>query len=336
MRNATSTVLGVTLSGVSRVYPDGTGLASTSLTIAPGEFVAVLGPSGCGKSTFLRCIAGLETPDAGVIHFGDREVYNADKGKNVPVNRRNLSMVFQDLALWPHMTVAQNIEFPLTTTKPKLPAGQRKTLVHDAMVKVGIADKADQRPSQLSGGQQQRVAIARAIVANPRVLLMDEPLSALDVSLRTQIRSEITTLTRELGLTVVYVTHDQSEALGMSDRVIVMNAGTVRQYASPVEVYERPADIFVSNFVGTMNVLPSGRTVRPEQVTIDPQGSVTATVRDVTYLGGEYELQADIDGVEHPWLIRSATAFQPGELISLSILDSSNSTSQVEKKVHVL
>jgi len=334
MYNESSSGVGLTLSSVSCLFPDGTGLESTSLSIDPGEFVAVLGPSGCGKSTLLRCIAGLETPDTGVIHFGERGVFNADKSINVPVSRRNLSMVFQDLALWPHMTVAENIEFPLTTTRPKPAAAERNRLVHNAMVKVGITDKADHRPSQLSGGQQQRVAIARAIVANPQILLMDEPLSALDVSLRSQIRSEITTLTRQLGLTVVYVTHDQSEALGMSDRVIVMNAGKVRQYASPVDVYDHPADEFVANFVGTMNILPSGRSIRPEQVDIHPDGSIAATVRDITYLGGQYEIRCDVEGVERPWLIESFESVQLGQRINLRILDLAKNTIQVEKKVH--
>ncbi|WP_257802619.1 MULTISPECIES: ABC transporter ATP-binding protein [Corynebacterium] len=211
------------LRGVRREFADGTGLHETSLDIAKGEFVSILGPSGCGKSTLLRCIAGLETPDAGVIEFAGREVFGPLV--NVPVNKRNLSMVFQDLALWPHMTVAKNVEFPLTTGKKKVAKAEREERVARAMDMVGISAKAEQRPNELSGGQQQRVAIARALVSDPELLLMDEPLSALDAALRTQIRSELTRLAYELNLTVIYVTHDQSEALAMSDRVAVMHAG---------------------------------------------------------------------------------------------------------------
>ena len=210
----------VILRGVKREFADNTGLHETDLSINRGEFISILGPSGCGKSTLLRCIAGLETPDAGTISFGEMEGFGPRN--NVDVNKRRLSMVFQDLALWPHMTVEKNIEFPLTTPGNKVAAGQRAEKVRACMDMVGIASKAKARPNQLSGGQQQPVAIARALVSNPDVLLMDEPLSALDAALRVQIRAELTQLAQELGLTVIYVTHDQAEALAMSDRVVVM------------------------------------------------------------------------------------------------------------------
>ena len=193
----------VRLEGVAREFADGTGVHSTDLSIEQGEFVSILGPSGCGKSTLLRCIAGLETPDSGRIELAGREVFGP--AARVPVNQRRLSMVFQDLALWPHMTVEKNVEFPLTTRASIVPADERAAAVARAMDMVGITGKATQRPSELSGGQQQRVAIARALVSNPDLLLMDEPLSALDATLRTQIRAELTQLSHELGLTVIYL-----------------------------------------------------------------------------------------------------------------------------------
>lgn len=304
----------LTITKVKREFVDGTGLHETSLTINEGEFVSILGPSGCGKSTLLRCIAGLETPDQGDIFFGDQEV------THLPPNKRGLSMVFQDLALWPHMTVAGNIEFPLTVGK-KVPAEQRKTKVQEAMRKVGIEDKAGQRPSQLSGGQQQRVAIARAIVSEPKLLLMDEPLSALDAALRIQIRGELTALAKQLGLTVIYVTHDQAEAMAMSDRVVVMNAGNVMQFDTPVTIYEHPADDFVAGFVGHTNVTPDGRNVRPEQVALaEPgQSGIDATIVTCQYVGGYYEVTCQVEGVDKPWMLYSHVRREPGDHLQLAI-----------------
>lgn len=311
----------IELDGVAREFSDGTGLHPSSVRIDAGEFVSILGPSGCGKSTMLRCIAGLETPDAGRIAFGSTNVFDAELGINVPPNRRGLSMVFQDLALWPHMTVEKNVEFPLTVGKRKVPAGERQRRVQEALEKVGIASKAQQRPQQLSGGQQQRVAIARAIVSQPRVILMDEPLSALDAALRQQIRGEITSLAKKLGVTVLYVTHDQSEALAMSDRVIVMEQGEIVQFTSPVEIYTHPANDFVATFVGHMNRDSAGRTWRPEHISIStdalqmsqsrnaesPAGKrmYSARVRECHYVGGRYEVTVDVQGADEPWLVYS-------------------------------
>lgn len=298
----------LTLTGVKREFADGTGLHETSLTINNGEFVSILGPSGCGKSTLLRCIAGLETPDSGSIVFGDTVVFNSTT--NIPPNKRGLSMVFQDLALWPHMTVAKNIEFPLTTGKNTLTKAEREAKVRDAMRKVGIEDKAGQRPSQLSGGQQQRVAIARAIVSEPQLLLMDEPLSALDAALRIQIRAELTQLTKQLGLTVIYVTHDQTEALAMSDRVVVMNKGNVVQFDDPVTLYEHPQNDFVAGFVGHTNITADGRHIRPEQVAVGPPhaAGIPAQVLSSQYVGGHYEVRCRVPDVDKPWLVYSTTA----------------------------
>lgn len=314
----------IRLERVSREFADGTGLHQTSLTIGRGEFVSILGPSGCGKSTMLRCIAGLETPNTGVIEFAGREVFS---GKiNVPANKRGLSMVFQDLALWPHMSVAKNVEFPLTTGGHKMPSDKRAKAVFHAMEMVGIANKADAKPAELSGGQQQRVAIARALVSSPQVILMDEPLSALDAALRVQIRAELTALAADLGLTVVYVTHDQAEALAMSDRIVVMNAGHVEQFADPVTLYGQPATDFVAGFVGVMNEHPRFPHVRPENVEVysgnesRPGGAyLSGIVASAQYVGGRYELHVDVDGAEHQWVAYTRSRFGRGDVVDLLV-----------------
>lgn len=297
------------------------------MDIARGEFVSILGPSGCGKSTLLRCIAGLETPDTGVIEFAGREIFGP--ATNVPVNKRNLSMVFQDLALWPHMTVAKNVEFPLTTGSQKVSKAEREERVTRAMDMVGIGAKAQQRPSELSGGQQQRVAIARALVSDPELLLMDEPLSALDAALRTQIRSELTRLAYELNLTVIYVTHDQAEALAMSDRVAVMNAGNVCQFADPVELYDHPADDFVAGFVGVTNTHESLPSNRPEDLEVTPldgkrldvlpANSIVGEVVESQYTGGRYEIRSVVEGAPEPWLAYTRHRLGRGDRVLLTV-----------------
>lgn len=315
----------VFLENVSRVFPDGTGLQPTTLDIDPGEFVSILGPSGCGKSTLLRCIAGLETPDTGTINLGDRTVFASESKTNVAVNQRGFSMVFQDLALWPHMSVAQNVEFPLTVQTPRMSATERKAKVQQALDMVSISAKAAARPHELSGGQQQRVAIARALVSNPDLLLLDEPLSALDAALRVQIRAELMQLSSDLGLTMIYVTHDQHEALAMSDRVVVMNDGRVYQFASPVEIYESPTDTFVGDFVGTMNRHSSGLALRPEACVVSQQGQLPqdynapaafhGTVLNSQYVGGRYQIRCTVEGAADPWLVYAEQAFSAGDSI---------------------
>ena len=318
----------VELENVRREFADGTGLHATSISIAKGEFVSILGPSGCGKSTLLRCIAGLETPDAGTIRFAGREVFG--QKTNTPVNKRNLSMVFQDLALWPHMTVAKNVEFPLTTGSARVDAKERQRRVAEAMDMVNISSKAEQRPNELSGGQQQRVAIARALVSQPDLLLMDEPLSALDAALRTQIRSELTRLAYDLNLTVIYVTHDQAEALAMSDRVAVMDAGEVRQFAAPVELYEHPADAFVAGFVGVTNTHATLPDNRPENVQVTvledgkrpvsyPENSILGEVVERQYTGGRYEIRCLVDGAPEPWLAYTRAPIGRGDTVLLTV-----------------
>jgi sn-glycerol 3-phosphate transport system ATP-binding protein len=233
-------------------------LSGVSFRAEAGQFLALLGPSGCGKSTLLRIIAGLEHADAGDVLIGDRRV------NDVPAARRQVAMVFQSYALYPHLSVAENIVFGLKVRK--VPPEERAKRLQNAAAMLGLADYLERRPSQLSGGQRQRVALGRAIVGQSQIVLMDEPLSNLDAKLRQQMREELRGLQRELGLTVIYVTHDQVEAMTMADRVVVMRRGEIEQCAAPVELYQRPATTVVAAFIGSppMNLLPataSGGTV---------------------------------------------------------------------------
>jgi len=222
-----------------------TAVAGASLDVASGEFLALLGPSGCGKTTMLMSIAGFEHPDAGDILLDERSVVA------LPASRRNIGMVFQRYALFPHMTVAGNIAFPLVMRR--LPKAEIRARVTEVIDVVRLSGLGERLPSQLSGGQQQRVAFARSVVHRPPLLLMDEPLAALDKKLREEMQVELKGLQRLLGITVVFVTHDQQEALAMADRVAVMNAGRIEQVGSPRELYEEPASAFVANFVGESN-----------------------------------------------------------------------------------
>jgi spermidine/putrescine ABC transporter ATP-binding subunit len=239
-------------------------VADVGLSIEEGELFTLLGPSGCGKTTLLRLIAGFYEPDAGEIRFGNR-VVNA-----VPPHERGIGMVFQNYALWPHMTVAENVSYGLKLRK--VPSAELATRVEGVLDKVKLAGLGGRYPGQLSGGQQQRVALARALVLNPQILLLDEPLSNLDAKIRVQVRAEIRKLQKELGITTVYVTHDQEEALTLSDRIAVFNQGRVFQIGPPKALYERPANRFVADFIGINNLVegkvlsvdPAQRTVRAE------------------------------------------------------------------------
>lgn len=236
------------LDGVSKVFDSGTvGLDNVTLDIAHGEFISLLGPSGCGKTTSLRVMAGFEAPTSGRVLLD---------GKDITALRpydRPLNTVFQDYALFPHMNVAENVGFGLSLRK--LAAGDAKKKIAEALDLVGLADKINARVSMLSGGQRQRVALARALVCSPRVLLLDEPLSALDANLREQMQIELKRLQSRLGTTFVMVTHDQAEALSISDRIVVLNRGKIEQIASPSELYDAPQTRFVADFIGSMNVL---------------------------------------------------------------------------------
>ena len=255
----------VRLHGVRKIYQDGGHVAvhGVDLDVADGEFVVLVGPSGCGKSTTLRMIAGLESITAGSLYIGDRLV------NDVPPKDRDIAMVFQNYALYPHMTVRENLAFALRLRK--LPSAEIERRVGRAAETLGLGQVLDRKPRQLSGGQRQRVAVGRAIVREPAVFLFDEPLSNLDAKLRVQTRREIAKLHRDLGATMIYVTHDQVEAMTLGDRIVVMNAGRVQQVDTPLALYDRPANRFVAGFIGSpaMNFVegaigdpPAARTVR--------------------------------------------------------------------------
>ena len=242
----------IEMRGLTKAYPGGvTAVDDLDLTIADGEFFALLGPSGCGKTTLLRTIAGLERATSGTLLLGGRDVTTAAPGK------RDVAMVFQDYALFPHMSVTDNIAYPLRIQKVALAERRRKA--HETAEGLGLVELMDRRPGQLSGGQQQRVALARAIAYRPQVFLFDEPLSNLDARLRLEARTFLKRLQGELGVTTVFVTHDQAEALAMADRMAVMESGRIRQVGTPSDIFHRPANVFVANFIGStpMNLLPA-------------------------------------------------------------------------------
>ena len=238
----------LTLTDISKTFKDTAAVADFNLGVTRGEFVSFLGPSGCGKTTTLRMIAGFETPTTGSITINGEDVTYR------PPNRRNVGMVFQSYALFPNMTVADNIGFGLKVTKR--PAAEIRKTVHEMLDVIHLPELGARYPYQLSGGQQQRVALARALAIHPQVLLLDEPLSALDAKIRVELRSEIRRIQQELGITTVYVTHDQEEALSLSDRIVVMNAGRVEQIDAPFRIYNYPSTGFVASFIGQLNLLP--------------------------------------------------------------------------------
>ncbi len=284
----------IRLENISKSFPGVKAIEEVSLTVEPGEFFTLLGPSGCGKTTLLRTIAGFYQQDAGHVHLGDQCI------DSVPPHRRDTGMVFQNYAVFPHMTVFQNVAFGLSNRGIRGEEARERVTRALAMARLSGYEK--RTPDQLSGGQQQRVGLARAMVIEPRVLLMDEPLSNLDAKLRIEMRAEIRDIQRELGTTTVYVTHDQEEALVISDRIAVMKAGVVQQIGKPWEIYKSPRNTFVAAFVGNTNFIDGkllGRTgaqlaVRPEELSLVPEGSaaggpsadvLTGTVVKSTFTG---------------------------------------------------
>jgi len=258
---------------LSKTFGTFVALRDVSIDVRPGELFFLLGPSGCGKTTLLRCIAGFHAPDAGTIRIGDRDV------THVAPHRRDTAMVFQSYALWPHMTLAENVGFGLEMRKVPRAEVRRRAL--EALDLVHMADRAKLRPNQLSGGQQQRVALARALVVEPQCLLLDEPLSNLDAKLRVEMRADIRHICKRAGLTAIYVTHDQKEALSIADRLAVMRDGAVEQVGTPEEVYRDPADSFVAGFIGEGNFL-AGRVSRVSSGTVEvasPCGMFVAAPR---------------------------------------------------------
>ena len=307
---------------VFKVYDNGqTAIKDLSLDIADGEFLVFVGPSGCGKSTALRMLAGLEDISAGKIFIGDRVVNDQTP------QQRNIAMVFQNYALYPHMSVRQNLEFPLRMLK--LSKQQIDALVAEAAQKLGLMELMERKPKQLSGGQRQRVAMGRAIVRDPAVFLMDEPLSNLDAKMRSQIRTEITSLQQRMKTTMVYVTHDQVEAMTMGDRVAVMRSGKLQQISSPQQLYDRPANIFVAGFIGSpgMNIFRS-RIIR------DELGNLTLAVGGQTLaLGADLRQRyRDLDR----YLTRDLLVGLRPEAFTVAPAGTSNSISVAVKTVEVL
>jgi multiple sugar transport system ATP-binding protein len=300
----------VRLEAVSKIFAGGhVGVEALDLEVASGELVVLVGPSGCGKSTALRLVAGLETVTQGRVWLGDREV------TTVPPQERDVAMVFQSYALYPHKTVRENLAFALRLRR--VPRDEIGTRIDEAARRLGLHGLLERRPAQLSGGQRQRVALGRALVRQPRAFLLDEPLSNLDAGLRTRTRTEIARLHRELDATMLYVTHDQEEAMTLGDRIAVMKDGRLHQVARPLEVYERPADAFVAGFVGSpaMNFLPAslGRAlvtgrplrlgIRPQAVELlpahDPTRDARGRVEVVERLGSELRVHLRLeDGAE--------------------------------------
>ena len=247
------TDIAVGLSGISKSFGSLTVLDDVNLTVAEGSFTSLLGPSGCGKTTLLNIIGGLDRPTAGEIRFGSDPIYSDRQGINVPTERRNIGYVFQSYALWPHMTVLQNVGYALKIRRA--PAAERQQRSREMLEKLELGALADRYPFQLSGGQQQRVAIARSLVYRPRLLLLDEPLSNLDAQLRERARAWLRSVHESFGLTTILVTHDQSEALSMSDQVVLLSRGSVEQVGTAAEVYERPRTAHVAEFVGGANLI---------------------------------------------------------------------------------
>ena len=290
---STGADIDIRIVGVRKRYGEVAAVDGVDLDVARGEFFTMLGPSGSGKTTTLRMIAGFERPDEGRIELGGTDVSRR------PPFDRPVNTVFQDYALFPHMTVQQNVEYGLRVRK--VAKSERRAKAGEALARVRLEGYGARKPGQLSGGQRQRVALARAIVNTPRALLLDEPLGALDLKLRQELQIELKQLQQELGMTFVYVTHDQEEALTMSDRIAVFNNGRIEQVGSPAEMYEHPATTFVAGFIGTSNILERGGrtfTVRPEKIRLLPfeagEGE-PGTVRATAYLGPSTKFVVALD-----------------------------------------
>ncbi len=332
----------VAIQGVTKRFGDVTAVDNLTLEVEDQEFLVLLGPSGCGKSTALRMVAGLDEPSEGSIEIGDRVV------NDVEAKDRDVAMVFQSYALYPHMTVRRNIEFPLRSRR--VPKPERDQLVTDAAGMLGLQPLLERKPAQLSGGQRQRVALARAIVRRPEVFLMDEPLSNLDAKLRVQTRAELVELHRRLATTVVYVTHDQVEAMTMGNRIVILSDGVLQQVGPPQAVYERPANLFVARFIGNppMNTfmgrvargsggaaarvaVPGGELtlapaiaaeverrgldevvvgIRPEHLSVGPDGPIEVTVSVVESLGHERHVFCRLAD-DQPLIVRQPTGRPP-------------------------
>jgi len=323
----------VQLVNLSKHFGKVRALDGLNLDIAQGELVALLGPSGCGKTTALRALAGLQDLDSGSIHVDSKDI------TFVAPNKRNMGMVFQAYSLFPHMSARENVEYGLRMKAHRVPSADRKKRAADLLELVGLSTHANHFPHQMSGGQQQRVALARALAIEPQVLLLDEPLSALDAKVRTQLREEIRRIQLEVGTTTLFVTHDQEEALGIADRVGIMRGGILEQIAAPAELYERPLTSFVAEFVGLTNPLPAKVTgnsaevlgvnvptvagsitsgsglalIRPEWFKVEASASGNAKIFAVSFLGSTCRLTIDLaEGVRIRVQVPSADASNLG------------------------
>ena len=329
----------IELKGISKSYDGEKVIDSMNLYIRDGEFITLLGPSGCGKTTTLRIIGGFETADEGQLYFDGAEI------SDVPAYKRNINTVFQKYALFPHLNVYENIAFPLRLKKVK--EDEIKARVTEMLKMVVLSGFENKSVSTLSGGQQQRVAIARALVSHPKVLLLDEPLGALDLKLRKDMQNELKTIQQAIGITFIYVTHDQEEALSMSDTIVVMADGEIQQIGTPTDIYNEPKNAFVADFIGESNIIdgimledkrvrlaghtfdcvdsgfdknePVDVVIRPEDVDVVPidKGMLTGKVTSITFKGDYYEIITDVCGFK--WMIETSDAVEDGAVVGLSI-----------------
>ena len=334
----------IRLEGIVKSFDDNVVLNGIDLSVDENEFVTLLGPSGCGKTTTLRIIAGFEKPDEGRVYFDGKDI------TDMPANQRPVNTVFQNYALFPHMTVGENIAFSLRVKKKGEKEIAKK--VADALKLVNLKGFENRRIDQLSGGQQQRIAMARAIVNEPKVLLLDEPLGALDLKLRQEMEYELVRLKKELGITFIYITHDQEEALTMSDKVVVMNEGYIQQEGSPQEIYDEPVNAFVADFIGDSNILSGQMTdekvvridgvdypcidgtaegfpprrrvdvvIRPEDIDIVPygKGQWNGTITSKLFIGVHYEMLVQSEHGKVEWLLQNYDQHDVGEKIGMRV-----------------
>lgn len=307
----------ICLSHISKDFQGNPVIRDFSLTIESGSFTTLLGPSGCGKTTLLRMIAGLDVPDEGEIFLGKTCVYSREKGIFVPPEKRGLGFVFQDFALWPHMTVFENVAFGLRTTGR---TAHLDEIVNQALAQVELSDFKERYPHELSGGQQQRVSFARALAYGKDCILFDEPLSALDAKLREEMRSEIRDLVTRLHVTAVFVTHDQIEAMSMSDRIAVLSRGIIEQYDTPEIIYSHPASPFTARFVGTANWLDAHHLFRPEKGHLESREKdvfYEANVVSSQFQGQNYQIRLTRKG--QTWTLPAERAMPQGSPVRICV-----------------